>query len=102
MGQLIMITDTVLDESNASVNIRGIGDLPCRVSKVWQPSTLRGLQMAWVEAYEAAPSIGELIQTCEADADLAPFARILLAAPQVLDRIRADRFTAFVPTKAAL
>lgn len=100
-GQLVMITDIIVNPDN-SVLVSAIGDLNFHVLQSWMPRGLRGLQLAFVEVEPpSVPLLRSLPETCAGEPGLRLFARLLDAMPSLAQTLMsAGPFTAFVPTDA--
>jgi len=100
-GQLIMITDVIVQPNNTCV-VTCIGDVNFRVKKAWMPRGLRGLQLAHVETEQLSGGLDKIVQTCATEPNMTVFARMLQAVPDVADSLQGGPFTVFVPTNEAL
>jgi len=103
-GQLITILDITVNP-DSTVIVHAVGDLPFRVRNAWIPRGLRGVQCAVVDVEQAAHVMDTILETCDGEASLRRFSRLIrVAAPSLADMLAhpSGKFTVFVPTSRAL
>jgi uncharacterized surface protein with fasciclin (FAS1) repeats len=102
-GQLIMITDVVVQPNN-SIIITAVGDVDFTITRTWMPRGLQGLQMAFIEANAFNKGgLDPITETCATEQGMTCFARMLQAVPRLREELSSSGpFTAFVPTNDGL
>jgi uncharacterized surface protein with fasciclin (FAS1) repeats len=101
-GQLIMVTDVVVQPNNTVV-VTAIGDMNFRVLKSWMPRGMQGLQLAHVEVESRASSLDPIVETCATEPNMTLFARMISAVPRLQEYLSGvGPWTVFVPTNEAL
>jgi uncharacterized surface protein with fasciclin (FAS1) repeats len=96
-GQLATVLDIIV-QTDKSVLVTCIGDLPFRVMRAWLPRGLRGLQMALVDVAKVAPRLQPILQCCETEPDMQLFFEVLKGLPDIAQLLAGPGpFTLFVP-----